>query len=161
MLRCRLSYAKVMQIECRTTSLLDCYAEMQLILCKDNANRVHGKVQSGFLSPLPVKVLYIIKWKMNCGKSCHSSSCEPVATGRRSKKNAHGLKGCTRSLWPRIFFWPLLFRFIGILNGFASVTACGCWGSVRRMICCCLAYIYIVLRKASATHLQDSFDSFD
>ncbi len=23
-----------MQIECRTTSLLDCYAEMQLILCK-------------------------------------------------------------------------------------------------------------------------------
>ena len=26
-----------MQIECRTTSLLDCYAEMQLILCKDNA----------------------------------------------------------------------------------------------------------------------------
>ena len=24
-----------MQIECRTTSLLDCYAEMQLILCKD------------------------------------------------------------------------------------------------------------------------------
>ena len=49
-----------MQIECRTTSLLDCYAEMQLILCKGNANRVHGKVQSGFLSPLPVKVLYII-----------------------------------------------------------------------------------------------------
>ena len=26
-----------MQIECRTTSLLDCYAEMQLIFCKDNA----------------------------------------------------------------------------------------------------------------------------
>ncbi len=24
-----------MQIECRTTSLLDCYAEMQLILYKD------------------------------------------------------------------------------------------------------------------------------
>ena len=60
MLRCSLSYAKVMQIECRTTSLLDCYAEMQLILCKDNANRVHGKVQSEFLSPLPAKVLYVI-----------------------------------------------------------------------------------------------------
>ena len=25
-----------MQTECRTTSLLDCYAEVQLILCKDN-----------------------------------------------------------------------------------------------------------------------------
>ena len=28
-------FAKIMQIEGRTTSLLDCYAEMQLILCKD------------------------------------------------------------------------------------------------------------------------------
>lgn len=27
---------KIMQIECRTTSVLDCYAEMQLILYKDN-----------------------------------------------------------------------------------------------------------------------------
>jgi hypothetical protein len=27
-----------MQIECRTSSLLECFAEMQLILCKDNAN---------------------------------------------------------------------------------------------------------------------------
>ena len=26
-----------MQIECRTTNLLDCYAEMQLILYKDGA----------------------------------------------------------------------------------------------------------------------------
>ena len=34
-----LSYAKIMQIEGRTTSLLGCSAEMQLILCKDNANR--------------------------------------------------------------------------------------------------------------------------
>ena len=49
-----------MQIECRTTSLLDCYAEMPLNLCKGNANRVHGKGQSALLSPLPVKVLYII-----------------------------------------------------------------------------------------------------
>lgn len=30
------SIAKIMQIECRTTSVLDCYAEMQLILYKDN-----------------------------------------------------------------------------------------------------------------------------
>ena len=34
-----LSYAKIMQTERRTTSLLDCYAEVQLILCKDNARR--------------------------------------------------------------------------------------------------------------------------
>ena len=34
-----------MQIECNTTSLLDCFAEMQLIFCKDNANRVqHNKL---------------------------------------------------------------------------------------------------------------------
>ena len=32
---CSLSYAKIMQIECRTSSLLECFAEMQLILCKD------------------------------------------------------------------------------------------------------------------------------
>ena len=31
---------KIMQIEGRTTSLLDCYAEMQLILYKDNAKLV-------------------------------------------------------------------------------------------------------------------------
>ena len=28
-----------MQIESRTSNLFECYAEMQLILCKDNANR--------------------------------------------------------------------------------------------------------------------------
>ena len=37
MLRCSLSYAKIVQTECRTTSLLDCYAEVQPILCKGNA----------------------------------------------------------------------------------------------------------------------------
>ena len=133
---------KVMQIECRTTSLLDCYAEMPLILCKGNANRVHGKGQSALLSLLPVKVLYIIngRWIV-----VSLAIVRPVSLRLQyeGQKKAHGLKGCTRSLWPRIFFWPLLFRFIGILNGFASVTACRCWGSVRRMICCCLAYIYI------------------
>ena len=30
-----LSYAKIMQIESRTSNLFECYAEMQLILCKD------------------------------------------------------------------------------------------------------------------------------
>ena len=33
---CSFSYAKIMQTERRTTRLLDCYAEVQLILCKGN-----------------------------------------------------------------------------------------------------------------------------
>ena len=33
---CSFSYAKIMQTERRTTSLLDCYAEVQFILCKGN-----------------------------------------------------------------------------------------------------------------------------
>ena len=40
---CRKSYAKIMQIECRTTSLLGCYAEMQLILCKDTLFYIRGQ----------------------------------------------------------------------------------------------------------------------
>ncbi len=32
------SIAKIMQIECRISSLLEYYAEMQLILCKDYAS---------------------------------------------------------------------------------------------------------------------------
>ena len=31
------THAKIVQTECRTTSLLDCYAEVQPILCKGNA----------------------------------------------------------------------------------------------------------------------------
>ena len=30
------SFAKIMQIECRISSLLEYYAEMQLIFCKDS-----------------------------------------------------------------------------------------------------------------------------
>ena len=37
--RCSLSYAKIMQTESRGASWLASYAEVQLILCKDNANR--------------------------------------------------------------------------------------------------------------------------
>ena len=33
-----------MQIECRKSSLLELYAEMQLILCKDNANREENEM---------------------------------------------------------------------------------------------------------------------
>ena len=54
---------------------------------------------------------------------------------------------CTRSLWHG-FFWPL-FLCIGIINGFASVTACGCLGSDCPLICRYLV-TYIALRKASA-----------
>ena len=39
---------------------------------------------------------------MNIDKPCNSSSCEPTATGRRSKK-AHGLHRCARSLWHGFF----------------------------------------------------------
>ena len=70
---------------------------------------------------------------MNIDKSCYNSFCEPAATERRSKK-AHGLHRCTRSLWYG-FFWPFLFfRCKGILNGFASVTACGCWEEWRNEV---------------------------
>ena len=34
LLRCQLSYAKMMQAECRTSSLLVRYAEVPVILCK-------------------------------------------------------------------------------------------------------------------------------
>ena len=61
---------------------------------------------------------------MNIDKPCHNSSCEPTATGRRSKKltdfsDAHGV-------FDTDFFDLCSFRCKGILNGFASVTACGC-----------------------------------
>ena len=61
---------------------------------------------------------------MSIDKPCHNSSCEPTATGRRSKK-AHGLPMHTESLTTDLFF-DLFFWCKGILNGFASVTACGC-----------------------------------
>ena len=58
-----------MQTECRTTSLLDCYAEVQLILCKDIANKVirqpeHFQIhefgtESPVLQPLPICFLHI------------------------------------------------------------------------------------------------------
>jgi len=37
-----ISSAKIMQIERRTSSWLECYAEMQLILSNDNANRTQN-----------------------------------------------------------------------------------------------------------------------
>ena len=39
-----------MQTECRTTSLLDCYAEVLLILCKDNYF-IAVEVKNGDYSP--------------------------------------------------------------------------------------------------------------
>ena len=46
MQRCSLSYAKIMQTESRTSSLLECYAEVQLILCKVSANREKNEINS-------------------------------------------------------------------------------------------------------------------
>ena len=69
---------------------------------------------------------------MNIDKPCHNSSCEPTATGRRSKK-AHGLHRCTRSLLHG-FFLTFVFWCTGIINGFASVTACGCWEKWRNNV---------------------------
>ena len=40
---CRKSYAKIMQIECRTSNLFECYAEMPLILCKGNYKKAEYK----------------------------------------------------------------------------------------------------------------------
>ena len=41
------------------------------------------------------------------------------------QKNAHGSHRCTRSLWHG-FFLTFSFRCKRIINGFASVNACGC-----------------------------------
>ena len=38
--RCSLSYAKIVQTESRTSSSLECYAEVQPILCKDTRRKV-------------------------------------------------------------------------------------------------------------------------
>ena len=62
---------------------------------------------------------------MNIDKPCHNSFCEPAATERRSKKrsriftDAHGV-------FDTDFFDLCFFYAKGIINGFASVTACGC-----------------------------------
>ena len=63
--------------------------------------------------------------KMNRDKPCHNSFCEPAATERRSKKT-HGLSQMHTESLTTDFFDLCFFRCIGILNGFASVNACGC-----------------------------------
>ena len=45
-----------MQTECRISSLLGYYAEVQLILCKDNANRMHNEI-NGFISYAEVQLI--------------------------------------------------------------------------------------------------------
>jgi len=42
LLRCSLSYAKIVQTERRASSLLERFAEVQPILCKDSANRAQS-----------------------------------------------------------------------------------------------------------------------
>ena len=94
---------------------------------------------------------------MNIDKPCNSSSCESAATARRSKKTLTDYHRCTRSLWHG-FFWLLFFRCKGILNGFASVTACGCWDSDCRVICYYLVHIYCP--KESKCHALARFVLF-
>ncbi len=61
---------------------------------------------------------------MNIDKPCYNSFCEPAATERRSKKT-HGLSQMHTESLTRIFL-TFVFRCKGIINGFASVAACGC-----------------------------------
>ena len=46
MLRCNLFYAKIMQVECRISSLLEYYAEMPLILCKNTSFYVNLQINN-------------------------------------------------------------------------------------------------------------------
>ena len=52
-----LFYAKIMQTECRISSLLGYYAEVQLVLCKDNANRMQNEINV-FISLLRCSLSY-------------------------------------------------------------------------------------------------------
>ncbi len=69
MLRCSLYYLKIMQIEGRTSNLFECYAEMQLILSKDNAKIMqeykytslfNKKLHVSDLSCIIHRIMYII-----------------------------------------------------------------------------------------------------
>ena len=55
MLRCSLSYAKIVQTEGKKTSLLEFYAEVQPILCKDTL--ILGVLQ---LSDAKLRIRYAI-----------------------------------------------------------------------------------------------------
>ena len=44
LLRCSQSYAKIVQTESRTSSLIEYFAEVQPILCKDCANRIQSSL---------------------------------------------------------------------------------------------------------------------
>ena len=79
-----------------------------------------------------LSVYNIYYWNMNIYKPCYNSFCEPAATERRSKKT-HGLSPMHTESLTRIFFDLCFFRCIGILNGFASVAACG-WFLTTRFV---------------------------
>ena len=63
---------------------------------------------------------------MNIDKPCHNSSCEPTATGRRSKKRSRIYRMRTESLTTDSFFDFLFLILIvpwqdkGILDGFCK-----------------------------------------
>ena len=94
---------------------------------------------------------------MDWEKPCYNSSCEPTATGRRSKKRSRIAQMYTESLTTD-FFDLCSFRCKGILNGFASVAACGYCDSNCRVICCNIAYIHCP--KESKCHTLARFVLF-
>ena len=86
---------------------------------------------------------------MNIDKPCYNSSCEPAATGQRSK-NSRIAQMHTESL-TRIF---LTFPFDA--NRFQTdLQALPLAAAEIKII------QHLILDKASAANLQDSFDSFD
>ena len=87
---------------------------------------------------------------MNIDKPCHNSSCEPTATGRRSKKSSRIAQMHTESL-TRIFL-----TFVFDANRFQTdLQALPLAAAEIKII------QHLILDKASAANLQDSFDSFD
>ena len=98
---------------------------------------------------------------MNIDKPCHNSFCEPRLQNEGQKKltdrtDAHGV-------FDHGFFLTFPFRCIRILNGFASVAACGCLGSDCPLMCSCidcpvicryLVYIYCP-KESKCRHLQN------
>ena len=105
MLRCSLSYAKIMQTECRTSSLLECYAEVQLILCKDNtlyqtANGSWGKlILIVLICPMIWIIMTCVCAFSNLSFACQvEEACDAVADAAvfvvdKGIEKSHGTSG--------------------------------------------------------------------
>ena len=93
----------------------------------------------------------IYYWNMNIDKPCHNSFCEPRLQNE-GQKNSRISPMHTES-FTRIFL-TFVFWCKGIINGFASVTACGCCDSDCRVISYYFAYIYCP-KESKCRHLQN------